>query len=149
MREPPATTPLLTCAEMRALGFAVPPLLADVERALGAPAMHRLVRHAGGQRISVPRPAYAARSQLAESVGEDVALFLSETLGTGNLDVPLGPRSAKVRIVRTVALGLADGEAVAAIARRLGVHERTVSRIACELRRRGVTLSTLRSELEP
>ena len=147
MDEAPKPRHHLSAAHMRALGMAVPEVLATIEAALGVDAMHRLVCGAGGRRIFIPDRAAAPASVLAGSCGADVAVWLSATLGPGPFDVPLGPVAARPRAVVAILVGLAAGESTARLSERTGLTERSVTRILADLRRRGAALASITKEL--
>lgn len=147
MDEAPKPRQLLSAAQMRALGMAVPDVLAMIEAALGVDAMHRLVCGAGGRRIFIPARAAAPASVLAGCCGADVAAWLSATLGPGDFQVPLGPAAARPRAVAAILVGQAAGESNARLTERTGLTERSVVRILAHLRRHGAALASITKEL--
>jgi hypothetical protein len=147
MDEAPKPRHLLSAAHMRALDMAVPEVLAMIEAALGAGAMHRLVNGVGGRRVFIPERAAASASVLAGSCGADVAEWLSDTLGPGPFEVPLGPAAARPRAIAAILVGLSAGESNARLSERTGLHERSITRILADLRRTGAALASITKEL--
>lgn len=64
------------------------PWIDELERDLGQAARLRLIVNAGGQRRSIPHPANAAESALAQELGVAVAIWLAERFAGTQLDFP-------------------------------------------------------------
>lgn len=136
------TDPLLTCAQLEALGRRQAELLRRMEADLGADAMHRFVRACGGQYICLSAAMDLERSDVAQRAGVDVAAWLREHIGSGNICAPSGPNSprnrALARVVRILAAGGSHHDAV----RATGLHVREIEYLQKRWRDKGVDIST-------
>lgn len=108
-------------------------LLRDLEKIIGRDAVDRFTDSVGGGRVYIPRRAHGfGPSQLVEALGgmESAAPIiekLAPLYGGMNVDIPLHRSSLAARRRRTIEEALIRGEeSNGQIARRLGVHERTI-----------------------
>lgn len=109
---------------------ALPPLLATIAELAGEPAALAIARRYGGTRVTVPARA-EGENWLTQMVDRDVAVALIDALGGGRrVDVPLGPEGhyshSRQGLDRRFDELLAEGMSNTAIARLLGVTDRTI-----------------------
>lgn len=137
------TEPLLTCAQLRALGRPQSELLERMEADLGADAVHRFVRLCGGEYLSLARIKASSETWLGENGCEDVATWLREHWGHGRLVVPMGPNScsnrALARAVAIISKGGSNRDAV----RAAGLHARQIEYILHRWREVGTDIFSL------
>lgn len=110
-----------------ALGGEGQRLIEVVGRLCGAEAVERLREIAGGCTISVPRDP-KPHHRIVAAIGLEGARRVAAEFGHGRVEVPLGPASAQSLRAKVIADLASKGMPVATIARRVGVHVRTVSR---------------------
>lgn len=108
----------------------LPPLLATIAEHAGTAAAYDIARLYGGTRVTVPVRA-RGHNWLTAIVGADAAHVLIDQLGGGRrIDIPLGPQGHFQMTRRGLEQRfdelLAEGRSSTAIARILGVTDRTV-----------------------
>lgn len=118
------------CAVVTDTAADLPPLLATIAEHAGKDAALKVARLHGGTRVTVPVRA-KGQNWLTEIVGTDAASALINSLGGGRrIDVPLGPEGqfqlTRRDLERQFDQLVAEGKSSAAIARILGVTDRTV-----------------------
>ena len=134
-RDPGSASDFPTCADCRAMGFAVSGTLAALEADLGHDVLIAFLKAHGGRVTAIP-----ARAR-ATPCGDPVALakdWLRRDIGHGRWDVPLGPVSGKARLAWAILTRLRAGGSLAGIAAELGCTGRAVSRRKTIFTRRGL-----------
>lgn len=122
MTTPPAKLLYPTAAECRRLGLYMPPMIADMEQAVGAKVTRSFLLRHGGKDIAVPvrvKPTDPDRAALA---------WLLKAYGTGRLTIPFGPISRTARMRWTACRHFEAGRSVRVIAQALDTTERSVTR---------------------
>lgn len=105
----------------------LPDLLERIAEACGTNTALRVAEVLGGRKIKVPRKA-TPKCALARSVGLEAAAAIVEMYGGEVMLVPLGPASWYARWQDQIAAHTEAGLSIAATAKAVGVHERTVER---------------------
>lgn len=116
----------------------LPALLAEIAEAAGLPAALKIADARGGTRVHFPARAPDGH-WLPELVGREAAdkiCRLYHTTGHGGVEqlVPLGPKGFYARARRMAEQLTRDGVSREEVARRLGVHIRSVQRYRGRLR---------------
>ena len=108
----------------------LPPVLASIAEVAGVATALDVARRYCGTRVTVPVRA-EGRNWLTQMVGPTEAEALIDALGGGRrIDIPLGPQGhwagSRQRLEHRLDELLAEGKSSTAIARLLGVTERTI-----------------------
>lgn len=110
----------------------LPELLAELAEVHGLGAALSLAREAGGSVISIPK---TVTPRLKGRFGEPVATWLVESYPAEQVTVPLGPYAADRVRAEQLRRAIIEGDGSAsAIARRFGIHARTVKRHRAHVR---------------
>ncbi|QGM46717.1 helix-turn-helix domain-containing protein [Methylocystis heyeri] len=116
--------------------FFLPPTLQEIADAAGLVAALKLAEARGGTGVYFP-PRARDGHWLVECVGREAAdkicAHFSDDIGV-RLLIPLGPHRFYQRACRTAVKLLEEGVNQVEVARRLGVHLRTVQRVAARRR---------------
>ncbi|URF46822.1 helix-turn-helix domain-containing protein [Dinoroseobacter shibae] len=111
-----------TAAECRRIGLYMPPMIADMERAVGAQTTRAFLIQHGGKDLLIPvkvKPGHAHNAALT---------WLLKTYGAGRLSIPFGPASRTARMRWTAYRHFEAGRSVRVIAQALDTTERSVTR---------------------
>ena len=114
----------------------LPPTLAEIARVAGLPAALKLAQDRGGVKVYVPRRAPDGH-WLVELLGRESADALSAQFGDERLLIPMGYERFYARAARRAAQLIEAGESLDSVARQVGVHVRTVSRLKKRMRGAG------------
>ncbi len=108
----------------------LPGLLGQVAQAAGVKAAWQLAKERGGGRAYIPTPeALHDRHWLVRAVGLEAAVAIANALGSGEVEVPLGPFTGnRAQVWAAIERGLNAGLSVEQAARQVGVTARTVRR---------------------
>lgn len=101
-----------------------PGILATIAQAAGIEAAECLADAFGGRRV------YLRSQTLAPLLGDGTARLVVQSVGAGLIEVPRWAARASAERRRAILAGLAAAEPVPDIARRLGITERAVRKIA-------------------
>ncbi len=121
---------------------ALPPVLNEIREVADLSAALQIAARFGGSRVFIP--AYPAEDNwLQETVGESAARKICDhyrIINAGGravgiyLEIPLGPTGQQASTHARVQQYLKEGVSADEIARRLGIHRRTVLRRAVRIR---------------
>lgn len=103
-------------------------LLGRIESAIGRDLTLRLCSAVGGTEVALSE--YPRRGSLVEAIGVDAARKLYDELGGGKIIIPMGVHAGLARRRHEATELAAKGLSQAQIARKLGVHVRTLARWA-------------------
>ncbi len=108
----------------------LPGVLATVASAAGLPAAIQLAKTRGGGRAYIPAPeALHAEHWLVQATGQEAARAIAKALGSGEVEVPLGPFAGnRASVWAAIERALNAGQGVEQTARQVGVSARTVRR---------------------
>lgn len=108
----------------------LPGVLAQVAQAAGVKAAWQLAKERGGGRAYIPTPeALHDRHWLVQACGLEAAQAIAGALGSGEVEVPLGPFTGnRAQVWAAIERGLNAGLSVEQAARQVGVTARTVRR---------------------
>ncbi|PKN07603.1 MAG: hypothetical protein CVU73_12735 [Deltaproteobacteria bacterium HGW-Deltaproteobacteria-8] len=108
----------------------LPGVLAQVAQAAGVKAAWQLAKERGGGRAYIPTPeALHDRHWLVQACGLEAAKAIAGALGSGEVEVPLGPFTGnRAQVWAAIERGLNAGLSVEQAARQVGVTARTVRR---------------------
>ena len=134
-RDPGSASDFPTCADCRAMGFAVSGTLAALEADLGHDVLIAFLTAHGGRVAEIPIRAAVA------PCGDPVARakdWLRREIGHGRWDVPLGPMAGNAQRAWAILTRLRSGASLAGIAAEIGCTTRNVSRQKTIFTRRGL-----------
>lgn len=117
------------------IGKAVPDNFLKMERAVGVDAMRKFLHARAGRVLKVP-----ARDP-SETDHPEVIAWLQKHVGTGNVDIPLGPLRQQTRLTWAIYLGLKAGLSLGQIAVKCRCTTRTVSSTKSRLQKKGLSLA--------
>lgn len=105
-------------------------ILADIQEAAGATAALQIAAAKGGSEVYIPLAANLRPDHwLVETVGMEAAEQIAKHLGSGHVEIPLGPAGGnRGKVWAAIRRALADGKSAPEAARLAGVHQRTVRR---------------------
>lgn len=105
-------------------------ILADIEEVAGAAAALQVAAAKGGSEAYIPMPENLRPGHwLVEAVGMEAAELIARRLGSGHVEIPLGPAGGhRGKVWAAIRKALADGKSAPEAARLAGVHQRTVRR---------------------
>lgn len=114
----------------------LPPILAEIAGIAGIEAARALAREKGGTEVYIPERAPDGH-WLVQCVGREAADRIGRVHGDCRLTIPLGGTGRLAEGRKMAAAMLRSGVPNSEIARRVGIHTRTVQRISASLRREG------------
>ncbi|KZL19044.1 hypothetical protein [Pseudovibrio sp. Ad37] len=121
---------------------ALPPVLNEIREVAGLPAALEIAHRFGGSRVFIPSYP-SADNWLQETVGESAAKKICDhyrIINAGGramgiyIEIPLGPTGQQASTHARVQQYLQEGLSADEVARRLGIHRRTVLRQAVRIR---------------
>ncbi len=120
---------------MSDLASLLPPKLAEIAEVIGVDAALKLSAAHPGIRIHVPKQV-PAQHDLCVVLGADAARMLCEVYGGADLVVPMASRAHREKLHQAILDALDAGSTAPDLARRFGVHQFTVYRLAADRRRK-------------
>ena len=110
----------------------LPPMLTEVAQIAGLPAALALAQLKGGCQVYIP-PRMRDSHWLVQCVGRAAADAIGEHFGNQRVVIPMGNTRFYARAARRAAELLAEGRSLHEVARYVGVHTRTVSRVKARM----------------
>lgn len=116
----------------------LPGVLAEIAAVAGEAAAVAVARAKGGTRAYLPGPDRLLPGHwLVATVGMEAAQAIAARLGGGDVEIPLGPYAGnRARVHAAIREAARRGESEAAIARLVGVTDRTVRNLKAARRDR-------------
>lgn len=110
----------------------LPPVLSEIAQIAGLPAALALAQLRGGCQVYIP-PRARDGHWLVKCVGRNAADAIGEYFGHQRVVIPLGNTRFYARAARRAAQLLSEGLSLHEVARHVGVHTRTVSRVKARM----------------